>query len=318
MHLIRIAAPPDLAPTVLSYLESLEGVDDLVHFVGASRRPAGDLIQCVVSADLASFVVSALHELGIPARGSLTLDRLEARVSIHGAGQATSSGVVWEEVEAKTAAMAALSPAFLIYMMAATVIAAVGILTDSVVLIIGAMVVGPEFGPLAGLSLGLVHRRRELMRQSLMSLGVGFGLAFIAAFLVTWIFRISGIAPDALDSAHHPATLFISRPDAYTVVIAAICGVAGMLSLTTASAGTLIGVLISVTTIPAAGNVGVAAAYGNTEEMWGALLQLGVNIGVIQVSAWLTLRVQRAAFAVRAAGYVERLRQFRVRRVTRR
>jgi uncharacterized membrane protein len=91
-----------------------------------------------------------------------------------------------------------------------------------------------------------------------------------------------------------------------------------MLSLTTASAGTLIGVLISVTTIPAAGNVGVAAAYGNWGEMWGALIQFGVNLGLIQVAGLVTLRVQRGAFAGRLAGYVERLRQVRLRNLVRR
>jgi uncharacterized membrane protein len=136
--------------------------------------------------------------------------------------------------------------------------------------------------------------------------------------VATWAFRSAGIAPEVLDASHHPATLFISRPDAYTVVIAALCGVVGMLSLTTASAGTLIGVLISVTTIPAAGNVGVAAAYGNTGEMWGALIQLGVNLVVIQVAGLITLRIQRAAFAARVSGFVERLRRLRLGKILRR
>jgi uncharacterized hydrophobic protein (TIGR00271 family) len=214
--------------------------------------------------------------------------------------------------------MAELSTAFLIYLMAATVIAAIGILTDSVVLIIGAMVVGPELGPLSGLSVGLIQRKRELVRQSLISLGVGFPLAFVAAFLATWAFRATGVAPEVLDASQHPATLFISRPDAFTVVIAALCGVVGMLSLTTASAGTLIGVLISVTTIPAAGNVGVAAAYGNYDEMWGAMIQLGVNLVAIQVAGLITLRIQRAMFATRVTRFVERLRQLRLRQLRRR
>jgi uncharacterized hydrophobic protein (TIGR00271 family) len=158
-----------------------------------------------------------------------------------------------------------------------------------------------------------VDDARELVRQSLVSLGVGFPLAFIAAFLVTWAFRATGVAPEVLDASRHPATLFISRPDAYTVVIAALCGVVGMLSLTTASAGTLIGVLISVTTIPAAGNIGVAAAYGNFDEMWGASIQLAVNLAVIQVTGLVTLRIQRAAFAGRVARFVERVRHRRPR-----
>jgi uncharacterized hydrophobic protein (TIGR00271 family) len=315
MLLLRIVVPADLTATTLAYLDGHEGVVNLVHFPGACRRPAGDLIHCVVAPDLASVVVAGLTDLGVTAGGSITLDRQDATVS-RGSGQLESNAdaVVWEEVEARTATMAQLSVGFLLYMMAATVIAAVGILTDSVVLIIGAMVVGPEFGPLSGLSVGLIQRRRELIRESAVSLGVGFALAFAAAFAAAWAFRAAGLAPEALTPTAHPATLFISRPDAYTVVIAALCGVVGMLSLTTASAGTLIGVLISVTTIPAAGNVGVAAAYGNTDEMVGALIQLGVNLMVIQAAGLITLRIQRAAFATRVAGFVDRVRQLRLRR----
>jgi uncharacterized hydrophobic protein (TIGR00271 family) len=318
MLLLRIVAPVELVPGVLTYLDGIETCD-LIHIPNASRRPVGDVIQCVVGAEHASVIVSALRELGVADRGSITLDRLDARVSLHESNPGDGGdAVVWEELETKTSAMAALSTGFLVYLMAATVIAAVGILTDSVVLIIGAMVVGPEMGPLAGLSVGLIQRRPELVRRSLITLGVGFALAFVASFAVTWAFRASDVAPAVLDSANHPATLFISRPDTYSVVIAAICGVVGMLSLTTASTGTLIGVLISVTTIPAAGNFGVAAAYGNLDEMWGSLIQLGVNVVVIQVSGLITLRIQRASFASRLAAFVERIPNLRLRSLLKR
>ena len=318
MLMLRIVTPSDLVGTVLAYLEGLD-LFDLIHFPGASVRPRGDLIQCAVGSELASIVVSGLRELGVSERGSITIERLDASIGKEDDQRDPDPGVVvWEEVEAKTAAMAELSTAFLVYLMAATVIAAIGILTDSVVLIIGAMVVGPELGPLTGLSVGLIRRRRELVRQSVISLAVGFPLAFVAAFVATWIFRETGVAPAVLETSQHPATAFISHPDAYTVVVAAVCGVVGMLSLTTASTGTLIGVLISVTTIPAAGNVGVAAAYGNYEEMWGALIQLGVNLAVIQVTGFITLRIQSAAFARRVAGFVERLRRLRLRQLRRR
>jgi uncharacterized hydrophobic protein (TIGR00271 family) len=91
--------------------------------------------------------------------------------------------VVWEEVEDRVATMAELSVAFLTYMMVATVIAVVGILTDSLVLIVGAMVVGPEFGPLAALCVGLVQRKPSLARQGLTSLALGFAAAIAAAIV---------------------------------------------------------------------------------------------------------------------------------------
>jgi len=319
MLLLRIVAPTDLAPAVLAFLESLDVVSDIVHVPGAGRRPPGDLVQCLAAIEAASVVVTGLRELGIAERGSITLDRLDATVSWAAtragaqAGGRVADAVVWEEVESRAEAMATLSASFLIYMMAATVIAAVAILTDSVVLVVGAMVVGPEFGPLAGLCVGVVQRRRDVVRDAAVSLGVGFALAVVAAFVATWAFRAGGVAPVMLSSQLHPATMFISRPDAYAVVIAALAGVAGMLSLTTASTGTLIGVLISVTTIPAAANLGVAAAYGNGSEARGASLQLAVNLVVLVVAGLLTLRLQRGAFARRVAAVVERVRRLRLR-----
>ena len=90
-----------------------------------------------------------------------------------------------------------------------------------------------------------------------------------------------------------PLTDFIWRPDALSWVVAFLAGIAGILSLTAAKSGALIGVLISVTTVPAAGNVAVAIAYGLPDEAWGSALQLGINLGAILTAGILTLAVQR-------------------------
>jgi uncharacterized hydrophobic protein (TIGR00271 family) len=314
MLLMRLVVPTDLVGTVLAYLDGLEPVSDVIHFPGASRRPPGDFVQCVVATESASSVVSALRELGLAVHGSMTLDRLDATVSAAAGAHPRSSStdaVVWEEVEARSTAMAQLSSSYLIYMMVATVIAAIAILTDSVVLLIGAMLVGPEFGPLAGLCVGIVHKRIPLVRAASASLIVGFALAITASFFAAWAFTVAGVAPTELTATQHPETMFLSQPDAYTVVIAALCGVAGMMSLTMASSGTLIGVLISVTTLPAAGNLGIAAAYGNQEEALGSVIQLGVNVGVMLVAGIITLRIQRATFARKVNALVLRLRDAR-------
>jgi uncharacterized membrane protein len=74
-----------------------------------------------------------------------------------------------------------------------------------------------------------------------------------------------------------------------------------MLSLSTAKSGTLIGVLISVTTIPAAANVGVAAAYGDWNEVGGAAAQLALNLVCIVVAGVVTLALQRYLYRRRRA-----------------
>jgi uncharacterized hydrophobic protein (TIGR00271 family) len=167
---------------------------------------------------------------------------------------------------------------------------------DSPILIVGAMVVGPEFGPIAGFCVALVQRRRALAVRSFVALAIGFPLAITAVYLTTLVFQATGVTPEDFTSSDHSLSGVISNPDFFAFFVAVCAGAAGMLSLSTAKSGALIGVLISVTTIPAAANVGVAAAYGDWDSFGGSLGQLGVNIVSLLVAGTLTLAVQRAVF----------------------
>lgn len=267
--------------------------------MGVAEQPDGDLILCDVAREDASVLVAELRELGLEREGSIVIEPISSLVSdaARRAEQAAvgspADAVVWETVEFQTSESAELSFSFLAFMALATMIAALGILQDSQILIIGAMVVGPEFGPLAGLCVALVQRQRRLARRSLRALAVGFPLAIGAAFALALVLRTVGSAPKELTAVGHPATLFISHPDEYTVLVALLAGTAGALSLSTAKSGALVGVLISVTTIPAAANVGVASAYREWDEVGGAAAQLALNLLCIVTAVVATLSLQR-------------------------
>jgi uncharacterized hydrophobic protein (TIGR00271 family) len=280
-------------------------VTSVIHLKGAAHKPEGDVILADVAREDASVIVATLKELGIHETGSIALEEVDtsiSRVAIEAEKAAAglpSDAVVWEEVEARTSEETELGGAFLGFMVIATLIAAVGVMTDSPILIVGAMVVGPEFGPLAGLSVAIVQRRRELALRSLKALAIGFPLGMAITIGATLIFRATGVAPDQIADSSRPLTQFISHPDAFTVVVALLAGVAGILSLTSSKSGALIGVLISVTTIPAAGNAAVAVAYGDWSELAGALTQLGVNLVMIVLAGVTTLAIQRRLYLSR-------------------
>jgi uncharacterized hydrophobic protein (TIGR00271 family) len=178
-------------------------------------------------------------------------------------------------------------------------IAMVGIITDQLILVIGAMIVGPEFGPIAGLCVAIVHKQREVAKRSFMALAIGFPLGITAVFGVALAIDATGLLPSDFTQEGHPFTDFISNPDFYSFLVAAFAGIAGMLSLTSAKSGALIGVLVSVTTIPAAANIGLAAAYGDWEEWRGAMEQLSLNLSTILAVGMLTLYVQRLLYVRR-------------------
>ena len=205
--------------------------------------------------------------------------------------------MIWEQLDQRTSESVELSAVFLLYMVLAGIIAAIGIFLDSEILVVGAMVVGPEFGPVAGLCVALVQRRAELAKRSATALAIGFPLAIAAT-----VARHAGLrrarprSRTTSTSTSHQLASSISSPDAFAFIVAVCAGAAGMLSLSTAKSGALIGVLISVTTIPAAANIGIAAAFGNWHTFAGSTGQLAVNLAGILLAGTLTLYIQRLLY----------------------
>ncbi len=111
--------------------------------------------------------------------------------------------MVWEEVESRTSEQVELSGTYAVFIVLAGLIAAVGIFLNSSILIVGAMVVGPEFGPIAGFCVAFVQRRRHLAARSLVALAAGFSLAITAVHLTTHVFRITGLTPTEFTEHSH-------------------------------------------------------------------------------------------------------------------
>jgi uncharacterized hydrophobic protein (TIGR00271 family) len=302
---LRIVAPEEPAHKVLELLCASPAVINVVHLRGASKKPKGDVILCDIAREDASVIISDLKELDIPRIGSIAVEHIDTSISDaakeaeKAAPGLPSDAVVWEEVESRTSEQTELSFSFVLFMVAAMQIAAVGIILDQPILIVGAMVVGPEFGPLAGVSVALVNKQAPLARRSLLALAVGFPLGIVCTLLTSLVFIAIGLFPSEFVEVDHDFTRFISDPDELSFFVAFVAGSAGVLSLTAAKSGALVGVLISVTTIPAASNVGVAAAYGQWSDAKGAAIQLGVNLAGIVVSGVLTLFVQRRYYVAR-------------------
>jgi uncharacterized hydrophobic protein (TIGR00271 family) len=299
---LRIVAPHEPSARALEALKGNPSVCNIVYIEGAAFEPEGDLILCDVAREDGSVVLSDLRELELDKVGSISIEDIDAQVSErakaaekHAKGS-PSDAVVWEEVEARTSESAVLSASFIAFMVVAGLIAAVGIFLDSPILIVGAMVVGPEFGPVAGFCVAVATMRRDVAVKSFLALAVGLPAAMTAVFLATLAFKATGLTPETFGTKDHDLANIIASPDFFSFFVAACAGIAGMLSLSTAKSGALIGVLISVTTIPAAANVGIAAAYGDGEAWAGSMGQLAINIASILGAGTLTLIVQRRLY----------------------
>ncbi|MGW9448219.1 DUF389 domain-containing protein [Streptomyces sp. NPDC055632] len=298
LHL-RMIVPHETTPAVTELIESTVGTTHLVVIPGAARSPAGDVVLCDVAREAGDELLKGLRGLRIDQVGSIAVDDIGLSLSARAvtaekeAPGEPADAVIWEQLTGATHEESTLSVTYVAFMVLATMIAACGVVLDNAVLVVGAMAVGPEFGPLAGVCTAVVRRAPRLAARSLIALLVGFAVAIAMTTLFS-------LGMDALDlfsraqlDAERPNTRFIWQPDPFSFVVALLAGAAGVLSLTSAKSGALVGVAISVTTVPAGANAAVALAYGDLGQMWGSVEQLLLNLFGIMLAGVLTLYGQK-------------------------
>ncbi len=290
--------PTDLTERVLDVLDDPR-VTGLVVMPGAARQPQGDGVSCDVAREGATELLARLEAVGVTDHGTLSLETVDAapnrraRSAEHEAFGAPDDGVVWPIVEEQASEGARRSWSFFVFLSLATTLAAIAVVLDSSILVVGAMVLGPEFAPVMSLAVAVVLRRPVLARRALVLLVTGLAVAVVVTLVLSLLARGAGwvTLDDVL--APRPQTDFIWHPDRWSFVVAVLAGVAGVLSLTSGRGNVLVGVFISVTTVPAAGNLGLGLAFLNGSEITGSAAQLGLNLSGMVVAGVSTLLVQR-------------------------
>jgi uncharacterized hydrophobic protein (TIGR00271 family) len=293
---LRVVSPPDVTVTLVP------AVMNLTVLPGAVRNPDGDAVHFDVLHGAANEVIGRLRDLGLEQRGSILLENVDTAMSAHAdrvtarRGRFQQFTPVWAEIEARIALDGTFPPSWFALLVIAGLIGAIGILTNSQILIVGAMVVGPEYGAIISLAFGVTRRDSARVLRSSAALVAGFALAVAGALLLSLMIRGAGLEPTAYSLGIRPVSNLINTPDWFSFIVAALAGVVGVVSLTESRSSTLIGVFISVTTIPAASDIGVSLAFGSGSEAWGSTLQLLLNVTVLAAVAIAGLPVQRAVW----------------------
>lgn len=302
MQHLRVISPAETTAAVRDLLVAQPGATHVTVLPGAAVQPAGDVVEADVTREAVDAVLGGLSALGVDRVGGVTLETIDTTLSdaADAAEEAVpgdpQDAVIWDEVVARTGEDSRLSVSFQAFLTVACLLAAIGAVTNSPVTVVGAMVLGPEFGPLAAVAVGVVLRRADLVRRGALALAVGFPLAMAVTAVATLLFDAVGLLDatslDALDQVD-----FIYQVGWFSFIVALLAGAAGMLALTSAKSAALVGVFISVTTVPAAAFASVALVEGRFAEAAGSALQLVVNIAGIVLAAVAVLLVSRAGAA---------------------
>jgi uncharacterized hydrophobic protein (TIGR00271 family) len=293
---VRVVTPTEVTARLVAKISADAGVRNLIVLPEAAR-PAGDAVQFDVTDGSANAVLRQVSESGADGDSQVGIDSVGATIGgLRPRTYRTYHGEhppVWPLVEARIKEDAEYAPSFFALLAFAGLIGACGILTNSQILIVGAMVVGPEYSAIIAVALGVDQHDGHAIGRGLLVLVAGFLFAIAVTLLFALCIRWAGRAPEQFLHGVRPVSDLINSPNLYSVVVAVVAGIVGVVSLTLAKTGVLIGVFISITTIPAAADVGVSLAFSSWSEARGSALQLLLNVGLLIVVGALALRGQR-------------------------
>jgi uncharacterized hydrophobic protein (TIGR00271 family) len=296
---IRVVSPDELTAGLVERLRADVGVMNLLVLPAAVTAPRGDAVQFDVSYESANSVLRHLRESGLGRHHPIVIESIDAAITdaprrpVWRPSHRREHAPVWDLIEARIAADASYTPSFFVLLILAGLIGACGILTDSEILIVGAMVVGPEYGAIISVALGIERRDGWSVGQGLLVLLVGFLAAIAVTLLFALCIRGLGHAPGLYRRGVRPVSDLINSPNLFSVVVAVVAGIVGVVSLTLSRTSAMIGVFISVTTIPAAADIAVSVAFGKWREAGGSTLQLLLNVGLLIIVGAVALRAQR-------------------------
>jgi uncharacterized hydrophobic protein (TIGR00271 family) len=303
---MRVITPQRHTDDIRALLVAEPGATHVTVLPAVAVQPAGDVVEADVTRESVDAVLGSLSELGIDRSGGITLEAIDTTLSdAADAAEEAAPGdpvdaVIWDELVARTGEESRFSISFQAFLTIACLLAAIGAITDSPVTVVGAMVLGPEFGPLAAMSVGIVLRRGDLIKRGAFAVGVGFPLAMVVTALAALLFDATGLLSTvALD--HLDQVDFIYEVGPFSFIVALLAGGAGMLALTSAKSASLVGVFISVTTVPAAAFASVALVEGRYAQALGSAAQLAINVvGIVVAAAAVLLVSRRTAISARA------------------
>jgi uncharacterized hydrophobic protein (TIGR00271 family) len=287
---LRASIPDDRSDRFHQLLGAHAGVRRVVRQPDAVASAAEVFVADVEPAS-ADPLVEAIKDLGI-AIDDYVLTKVDVVAPVQGLrGGEAQTGFAWVEIVGQARANSRPLARYLALINVAAVIAALGVITGSSILIVGAMAVSPDLLPICAACVGIASGRRRLALRSFATLWLGLGLVVLTAAVLSALLKATGLLPDGFRVEDSPLNN-LAHTDYSTVLIALAAGVGAILAFET-RASAAVGVAISVTTIPASAYLGVAIGAGGIDHALGALVVLVVNVGLLLVSGTATLLVQR-------------------------
>lgn len=294
MRLIHVHVPPDVH---VSVRERLDQADLEYVFTDESGGREGFIAQIPVPAGAVDPVLEMMYEAGLP-ESTLTIVTEAQRANVENAEELTDAfvdrpkgdaGVSYPQLRERADDLKPETATYIAFAALSAIVAVGGLLLNSPIIIVGAMVIAPFAGSTLSASTGWVLGDRDMITDSATSQTIGLVVAFVGAVLMSLLLKQTGFVPPSLVVSRIDQVGAFLTPNLLTLAIAIAAGIAGALALATDLPVSIAGVAVAAAIVPAAATAGIGVVWGEPIIVLGAIVLLLMNIVFINVASYLAL-----------------------------
>ncbi|WP_410217131.1 DUF389 domain-containing protein [Paracoccus sp. (in: a-proteobacteria)] len=266
---------------LLEHVQEQEGVARILLQRGVAQRPEGDVVTIEAANQASEDILNILSDLGLLHSGAVSISEPNATVCADAAGTINEEGndAIWEEIGAMMRQDTNPSFNFLALMALSGAVAVFGIVSDTIHVVVGAMLIAPGFEPLLRIVFGLGGDRHSA-RSGVWSTVLGYAALAGAAAIATPVALSFADVSQAELAQRYWANYWSSiKPDG--VATSALAGVAGGIIVSSRLKVLATGVMVALALIPSMALVGMGLATGNGTLLLGAAGRWAVEAGCV-------------------------------------
>lgn len=304
---IQITLPSDKTDRLAEALQRIGGIVGISVQRGASLKPPGDVLIVQSTNEGLADVLELLARHRIGAQGTVVTSEPRSLVSPSDQRQIDieSNDASWPEMAALLRRETNLSSNYLMAMCLAGVVAAAGLWTDTVHIVVGAMIMAPGFEPIIRVPFGLLAKGADAWKQGLKSSAAGYAVMIAGALTATLV--LTWLDSSSPELAERHWIRYWSQVTLTSVLVALAASAAGAAIIAAQRSVLTAGVMVALALVPSAAIVGMAIAAGNLPLAAGGLARWMTDTGCVVIGGGLVFLIKhrmlrRTPVATRESG----------------
>jgi hypothetical protein len=291
---IEVSVPAATVDDILQRIDQVKGVVGLSRQAGASLQPPGDILSIQTTNDASREVIALLAELDVLSSGSIVTSEPRSIISPEHQLRINreTNETVWDEMAFLMREDTNVSPNFLASMFLAGGVAAAGLWSDTLHVVVGAMLIAPAFEPLLRVPFGGLIGPGRIARSGLVSTGTGYLLMLLGGVVALVVLQqIDPTGPAELRNGRW--VQYWSTLTPATILTSTLAAAAGAVVISGQRSALTTGVMIALALVPSMALVGMALAAGDPPLAGDAFVRWGVDAVLVMLVGGAVLAVKR-------------------------